>query len=164
MTSSENFRSERGWSKLPKINFSVPLSQRSRRSTRRKKITIPTLKNFTGEIGSGSREHSEVDIPEDPSYVKPVPSQEPDSDDDLFDIRDKDSDGIYIVKKGKCVVKNPYDKYTVKMLYPGDLFGENDILKVNGYNAFGDIYTYSKELAKDDKSIITAKKEEEDVY
>ena len=47
--------------------------------------------------------------------------------------------GIYIIEKGKWAIVNPYDKYLAKVLYKNDIFGENDILRINGYQAYGDI-------------------------
>ena len=44
-----------------------------------------------------------------------------------------------MIDKGVCTIINPYDKYEVKNIYKGDFFGENEILKINGYHSFGDI-------------------------
>ena len=60
---------------------------------------------------------------------------------DIEDFRDKESDGIYIIFKGKCIIANPFDQFIPKILFKYDLFGENDMLRINGYQSFGDIIT-----------------------
>lgn len=79
------------------------------------------------------------------SIIQPIPTQD---DNDLDALRDSDSDGkvglvtaigIYLIISGKCTVIHPYDHFLVKTLFRDDMFGENEILKINGYHAFGDI-------------------------
>jgi len=60
---------------------------------------------------------------------------------DLTNASEDENNGIYIIREGKCFVKNPTDNYTLITLIAGDVFGENEILRIKGYNYFGDIYT-----------------------
>lgn len=51
-----------------------------------------------------------------------------------------------MLKDGKCVIRNPRDGYKVSTLISGDVFGEDEALRVTGYNHFGDIYTSEESM------------------
>ena len=58
---------------------------------------------------------------------------------------DKDN-GIFVIIKGSCSVINKADGYQACSLKGGEMFGESDILKIVGYDFFGDIIADSDEV------------------
>lgn len=50
-------------------------------------------------------------------------------------------EGFYLILDGSCIVRNHDDKYVCKKLKRSDFFGESDILKIIGFDFFGDIIT-----------------------
>lgn len=55
----------------------------------------------------------------------------------------KEHEGIYIIKDGKCQIRNLQDKHALTTLITGDFFGESEFLEVIGFTYFGDIITVS---------------------
>lgn len=54
--------------------------------------------------------------------------------------------GIFIIIKGKCAVVNRPDNYQACVIQGGEIFGESDILKIVGYDFFGDIVAETSEV------------------
>ena len=54
--------------------------------------------------------------------------------------------GVYVVTRGRCVVVNPADGYRACHLQGGEIFGEADLLKIVGYEFFGDIIADSDDV------------------
>ena len=51
------------------------------------------------------------------------------------------SEGLYVIMKGKCEVRNPCDNTTIGTIQKRDFFGESDFFQAMGYNYFGNIIT-----------------------
>eukprot|EP00826_Nyctotherus_ovalis_P024501 TRINITY_DN18943_c0_g1_i1.p2 TRINITY_DN18943_c0_g1~~TRINITY_DN18943_c0_g1_i1.p2 ORF type:complete len:119 (+),score=12.33 TRINITY_DN18943_c0_g1_i1:256-612(+) len=53
--------------------------------------------------------------------------------------------GLYVVKKGRCVVRDINNYNTIAYLTSGDVFGESELLGSKGYDCYGDIIAETKE-------------------
>lgn len=77
----------------------------------------------------------------------------------ISEFRDQESNGVYIIDKGKWAVVNPFDGYIMSKTSPpkleigekvtsyllkDEIFGENDIFRINGYQSFGDIISVNQ--------------------
>ncbi|CDW75604.1 tpr repeat protein [Stylonychia lemnae] len=76
----------------------------------------------------------------------------------INDIKELETDGVYVIDTGKCLIVNPYDNYQISTIQRGDFFGESHELKVpvkirifyqtfiQSINYFGDIIADKKEV------------------
>ena len=48
-------------------------------------------------------------------------------------------EGFYLILEGSCIVRNHDDGFWSKKLKRSDFFGESEILKIIGFDFFGDI-------------------------
>ena len=55
-------------------------------------------------------------------------------------------EGIYLIDSGQCSIMHPTDQFNAKTLRRWDFFGEIDMLKVVGYQYFGDIVVATDEV------------------
>ena len=64
----------------------------------------------------------------------------------MSELREKDSDGMYIIDTGRCKLVNPYDNFQISTISRGDFFGEANTLKIPSFNYFGDVIANSESL------------------
>lgn len=70
-------------------------------------------------------------------------------EEDVFNIgygqpdQNQDRIGFYMIVKGRCEVIHKSDQMRACYIQGGDFFGESEILKVVGFDFFGDIYAES---------------------
>lgn len=61
-------------------------------------------------------------------------------------VQNKGLAGLYVIIKGRCKVVHNKDNYTATYLQGGECFGESDLLKIVGFDYFGDIIADSDEV------------------
>lgn len=61
-------------------------------------------------------------------------------------VQNKDIAGLYIIIKGRCKVVHKKDNILATYLQGGECFGESDLLKIVGFDFFGDIIADSNEV------------------
>ncbi len=45
----------------------------------------------------------------------------------LEDVRNRDTEGLFIVESGSCTVRNAHDNHQVYQAKPGEIFGEHSL-------------------------------------
>lgn len=61
-------------------------------------------------------------------------------------VQNKRVAGFYVIIKGRCKVVHNQDRYLATYLQGGECFGESDLLKMVGFDFFGDIIADSEEV------------------
>lgn len=48
----------------------------------------------------------------------------------LEDVRNRDTEGLFIIESGNAVVRNAHDNHQVYFMKPGDVFGEHSLFEI----------------------------------